>query len=69
MSGVISDGKVNILDELYRLKVKKFQQFTIKLRETKKKVTEKQEFLGKTNFRPTRFFYMIGAHKPITVNN
>ncbi|KAF0762764.1 Uncharacterized protein FWK35_00004848 [Aphis craccivora] len=66
--GVVSDVKVNILDALYRSKVNIFQQFSKKLRKTKKKVTEKREFLRKTSFRSNRIFYMVVIQKFITVN-
>ncbi|KAF0744243.1 hypothetical protein FWK35_00024816 [Aphis craccivora] len=46
--GVVSDVKVNILGALYRLKVNIVQQFSKKSRKTKKKMTEKREFLRKT---------------------
>ncbi|KAF0757673.1 Uncharacterized protein FWK35_00013689, partial [Aphis craccivora] len=32
-------------------------EFSKKSRKTKKKMTEKREFLRKTSFRPNRFFY------------
>ncbi|KAF0765954.1 Uncharacterized protein FWK35_00025052 [Aphis craccivora] len=37
-------------------------------KKTKKKMTEKQEFLRKTSFRPNRFFYMVVIQKLITIN-
>ncbi|KAF0755774.1 Uncharacterized protein FWK35_00031067, partial [Aphis craccivora] len=36
-----------------------FQRFSKKLRKTKKKMTEKREFLRKTSFRPNRIFFMV----------
>ncbi|KAF0772526.1 Uncharacterized protein FWK35_00005624, partial [Aphis craccivora] len=36
------------------------------VRKNPKKVTEKQEFLRKTSFRPNRFFYMVVNQKLIT---
>ncbi|KAE9533559.1 hypothetical protein AGLY_009197 [Aphis glycines] len=41
-------------------------QFSKKSRKTKKKMTEKLEFLRKTSFRPNRFFYMVVIQKLIT---
>ncbi|KAF0729640.1 MADF domain-containing protein [Aphis craccivora] len=40
--------------------------FTMIVRKNSKKVTEKQEFLLKTSFRPNRFFYMVVIQKLIT---
>ncbi|KAE9534050.1 hypothetical protein AGLY_008786 [Aphis glycines] len=51
--GVVSDVKVNILE----VKVNIFQQFSKKSRKTKKKMTEKREFLRKTSFRQIVFLY------------
>jgi len=46
-SGVVSGGKLNILDELYRLKVKISSSF----QKNHKKVTGKQKVLRKTSFQ------------------
>ncbi|KAF0771178.1 N-acetyltransferase domain-containing protein, partial [Aphis craccivora] len=46
-----SDVKVNILGALKRSKVNIFQQFSKKSRKTKKKMTEKREFLRKTKLK------------------
>ncbi|KAF0763151.1 Uncharacterized protein FWK35_00034755, partial [Aphis craccivora] len=40
--------------------------FSKKSRKTKKKMTEKREFLRKTSFRPNRFFFMVVIQKIIT---
>ncbi|KAE9530614.1 hypothetical protein AGLY_011076 [Aphis glycines] len=53
--GVVSDGKVNILE----VKSKHFPTVFKKIEKNKKKMTEKREFLRKTSFRPNRFFYMV----------
>ncbi|KAF0758066.1 Uncharacterized protein FWK35_00023521 [Aphis craccivora] len=44
-------------------------EFSKKSRKTKKKVTEKREFLRKTSFRPNRLFYMVVIQKPTTILN
>ncbi|KAF0708297.1 Uncharacterized protein FWK35_00033659, partial [Aphis craccivora] len=43
-------------------------EFSKKLRKTKKKMTEKREFLRKTSFRPNRIFFMVVIQKLITEN-
>ncbi|KAF0709812.1 Uncharacterized protein FWK35_00034166, partial [Aphis craccivora] len=50
------------------VKSKKFPIGFKSVRKNSKKVTEKQEFLLKTSFRPNRFFYMVVIQKLITVN-
>ncbi|KAE9535837.1 hypothetical protein AGLY_007738 [Aphis glycines] len=47
------------------IEVKSFQKNREK---QKKKMTEKQEFLRKSSFRPNRFFYMVVIQKLITEN-
>ncbi|KAF0746957.1 Uncharacterized protein FWK35_00036038 [Aphis craccivora] len=39
------------------------------VRKNPKKVSEKQDFLRKTSFRPNRFFYMVVNQKLIIVNS
>ncbi|KAE9530461.1 hypothetical protein AGLY_010923 [Aphis glycines] len=51
-SGVVFDGKVNILGAIYRSK---------KNREKQKKRDRKQEFLRKTSFQPNRFLYACNS--------
>ncbi|KAF0745830.1 Uncharacterized protein FWK35_00030509 [Aphis craccivora] len=53
--GVVSDVKVNILGALYRSKVNIFQQFSKKLRKTKKNdektgIFTQNQFLTKSNY-------------------
>ncbi|KAF0756238.1 hypothetical protein FWK35_00025032 [Aphis craccivora] len=50
--GGISDGKVNILGALWRIKIKIFKQFSKKKNQEKqqKKSNGKMEFLLKTSF-------------------
>ncbi|KAE9524230.1 hypothetical protein AGLY_015269 [Aphis glycines] len=43
-------------------------EFSKKSRKTKKKMTEKRQFLRKTSFRPNRFFFMVVIQKLITEN-
>ncbi|KAF0711401.1 Uncharacterized protein FWK35_00036947 [Aphis craccivora] len=43
-------------------------EFSKKLKKTKKKMTEKREFLRKTSFRPNRIFFMVVIQKLITEN-
>ena len=51
---------------IIEVKSKHFPTFFKKIK--KKKMTEKREFLRKTNFRPNRFFYMVVIQKLMTVN-
>ena len=53
---------------IIEVKSKHFPTVFKKSSKTKKKVTEKREFLRKTSFRPNRFFYIVVIQKLITVN-
>ena len=48
---------------IIEVKSKHFPTVFKKIEKNKKKMTEKREFLRKTNFRPNRFFYMIVIQK------
>ncbi|KAE9536684.1 hypothetical protein AGLY_007086 [Aphis glycines] len=65
--GVVFDDQVTILGALYRTKIRIFQQFSKKSGKTKKKVTEKWEFLRNISFRQNSFFYMVITQKQITL--
>ncbi|KAF0745507.1 Uncharacterized protein FWK35_00038547 [Aphis craccivora] len=65
--GVISDVKVNILGALYRSKVNIFQQFSKKLRKTKKN-DGKTGIFTQNQFSTKSIFYMVVIQKLITVN-
>ncbi|KAF0764096.1 Uncharacterized protein FWK35_00002501, partial [Aphis craccivora] len=57
MCWTVSDRKVNVVGTLGGQNVRK----------NPKRVTEKQEFLRKTSFRPNRYFYMVVNQKLITI--
>ncbi|KAF0765099.1 Uncharacterized protein FWK35_00003529, partial [Aphis craccivora] len=52
---------------LIEVKSKHFPTVFKKIKKNKIKVTKKQEFLRKTNFRSNRIFYMVSTQKIIIV--